>query len=70
MTWTAGSVGHCNRLQKDGGSRSLIRQGNDLDKLVGMQGPELRKVLRLSRSLIRQGNDLDEVLLLLRDRTK
>ena len=59
MTWTAGSVGHCNRLQKDGGSRSLIRQGNDLDKLVGMQGPELRKVLRLSRSLIRQGNDLD-----------
>jgi len=39
-------------------SRSLIRQGNDLD--------ELRKRLRLaqwdgSRSLIRQGNDLDEV---------
>jgi len=38
-------------------SRSLFRQGMNLD--LGLDGPELRKALRLSRSLFRQGMNLD-----------
>ena len=54
MTWTFWSVSG-SRLTIP--SRSLIRQGNDLDPGEGevLRGGEGMK----SRSLIRQGNDLD-----------
>ena len=42
-------------------SRSLIRQGNDLDTSVEHHRRG-RKATKASRSLIRQGDDLDELV--------
>ena len=57
MTWTADLYGWCcSRDRRE--SRSLIRQGNDLDSMEEAVY-EMEGRILVSRSLIRQGNDLD-----------